>query len=150
MLGRKTLEAKLFYRVSLKERVTEDHLLRRVAAAVDFGFVRRLTARFYGHTGQPGVDPVVLFTPAPVGWLDGITGERRLAEGCRLNLAFLWFLGHALDERAPDHSAPPKARARFGVTVYQAYFAEVVRQCERAGLSGMAIELPIFALYPGS
>ena len=29
---------------------------------------------------------------------------------------------------------PSKARARFGVTVYQAFFTEVVRQCERAGL----------------
>ena len=56
MLGRKTFEPKLFYQVSLEERVPEDHLLRRVAAAADFGFVRRLTARFYSHTGRPGVD----------------------------------------------------------------------------------------------
>ena len=27
-----------------------------------------------------------------------------------------------------------KARRRFGVTVYQAFFTEIVRQCERAGL----------------
>jgi transposase len=134
VLGRKTFEPKLFYQVSLEERVPEDHPLRRVAAAVDFGFVRRLTARFYSHTGQPGVDPVVLFKLALVGWLYGITSERRLAEECRLNLAFMWFLGYDLDERPPDHSVLSKARARFGVTVYQAFFAEVVRQCERAGL----------------
>ncbi|HEX8767747.1 MAG TPA: IS1182 family transposase [Jatrophihabitans sp.] len=134
MLGRKTFEPKLFYQVSLEERVPEDHLLRRVAAAVDFGFVRRLTARFYSHTGQPRVDPVVLFRMALIGWLYGITSERRLADECRLNLAWMWFLGYDLDERAPDHSVLSKARARFGVTVYQAFFAEVVRQCERAGL----------------
>ncbi len=57
MLGRKTFEPKLFYQVSLEERVPEDHLLRRVAAVVDFAFVRRLTARFYSHTVQPGGDP---------------------------------------------------------------------------------------------
>ena len=134
MLGRKRFEPKLFYQFSLEDRVPEDHLLRRVVAVVDLAFVRRLTARFYSHTGQPGVDPVVLFKLALLGWLYGITSERRLAEECRLNLAFLWFLGYDLDERPPDHSVLSKARARFGVTTYQAFFAEVVRQCERAGL----------------
>ena len=134
MLGRKRFEPKLFYQVSLEERVPEDHLLRRVAAAVDFGFVRRLTARLYSHTGQPGVDPVVLFKMALIGWLYGVTSERRLADECRLNLAWMWFLGYDLDERPPDHSALSKARSRFGVTTYQAFLAEIVRQCERAGL----------------
>ena len=45
MLGRKRFEPKLFYQVSPEERVPEEHLLRRVAAAVDFGFLRRVTAR---------------------------------------------------------------------------------------------------------
>ena len=54
MLGRKTFAPKLFYQLSLEERVSEDYLLRRVAAAVDFGFVRRLTARFSRLTGQRG------------------------------------------------------------------------------------------------
>ena len=134
MLGRKTFEPKLFYQFSLEDRVPEDHLLRRVAAVVDLSFVRRLTARFYSHTGQPGVDPVVLFKLALLGWLYGITSERRLADECRLNLAWMWFLGYDLDERPPDHSVLSKARARFGVTTYQAFFAEIVRQCERAGL----------------
>jgi transposase len=134
MLGRKRFEPKRFYQFSLEERVPADHLLRRVAAAVDFAFVRRLTARFYSHTGQPGVDPVVLFKLALLGWLYGIPSERRLAAECRLNLAFMWFLGYDLDEPTPGHSVLSKARARFGVTVYQAFFAEVVRQCERAGL----------------
>jgi transposase len=134
MLGRKTFAPKLFYRFSLEERVPEDHLLRRVAAAVDFGFVRRLTARFYSHTGQPGIDPTVLFKLALLGWLYGITSERRLAAECRLNLAYLWFLGYDLDEAPPDHSVLSKARRRFGVTTFQAFFGEVVRQCERAGL----------------
>jgi len=134
MLGRKTFEPKLFYQFSLEDRVPGDHLLRRVAAAVDLSFVRRLTGRFYSHTGQPGVDPVVLFKLALLGWLYGITSERRLADECRLNLAWMWFLGYDLDERPPDHSVLSKARRRFGVTVYQAFFAEIVRQCERAGL----------------
>ncbi len=111
----------------------EDHLPRRVAAAIDWGFVRRLTSRFYSRTGQPGIDPVVLFKLASIGWLYGVTSERRLADECRLNLAWMWFLDYDLDERPPDHSVLSKARSQFGVTTYQAFFAEIVRQCERAG-----------------
>src|SRR5207253_763889 len=128
-----TFAPKLFYQFSLEERVSADHLLRRVAAVVGFSFVRHLTARFSSHTGQPGIDPVVLFKLALLGWLYGIASERRLAEEVRLNLALLWFVGYDLDERPPDHSVLSKARARFGVTVYQAFFTEIVRQCEQAG-----------------
>src|SRR5256886_7320587 len=134
MMGRKAFTPKVLYRFSLEERVPPDHLLRRVAQAVDFAFVRRLTARSSSHAGQRSVDPVVLFKMALLGSLYGIASERRLAEEIRLNLAYLWFLGYDLDEAPPDHSVLSRARRRFGPTVHQAFFTEVVRQCERAGL----------------
>src|SRR5690349_14468794 len=134
MLGRKVFTPKLLYQFSLEAQVPEGHLLRRVAAAVDFTFVRRLTARFYSRTGRPGLDPVVLFKLSLLGYLYGVTSERRLAEEVRLHLAYRWFLGYDLDEATPDHSVLSKARARFGLPVYQAFFTEIVRQCERAGL----------------
>src|SRR5918912_2436659 len=134
MMGEKIFQPKGHYDFSLEERVPADHLLRQVAAVVDFSFVRRLTARFYSHTGKPSIDPVVLFKMALIGYLYGITSERRLADELRLNLAFMWFIGYDLDEMPPDHSVLSKARRRFGVTVYQAFFTEIVRQCQRAGL----------------
>lgn len=134
MLGRKVFAPKQVYQVNLEERVPQDHLLRRVTEVVDFSFVRRLTVRFSSHTGQPGIDPVVRFKMALLGYLYGITSERRLAEEVRLNLAFLWFLGDDLDERTPNHSVLSQARKRFGVTVYHAFFTEIVRPCGRAGL----------------
>jgi transposase len=134
MMGRKGSVGKLFYQFSLEERVPQDHLLRRVLAAVDFSFVRRTTARFYSHTGQPSIDPVVIFRMALISYLYGITSERRLVQEIRLNLAYLWFIGYDLDESVPDHSVLSKARARFGPTVYLGFFKEIVRQCEQAGL----------------
>jgi transposase len=134
MMGRKALAGKLFYQVSLEELVSAGHLLRRVAEAVDFGVARRLTARFYSHTGQPSVDPVVLFKMALFGYLYGLPSERRLVEEIRLNLAYRWFIGYDLDEAIPDHSVLSKARRRFGPTIYEAFFTDLVRQCERAGL----------------
>lgn len=134
MIGRKARAGKLFYQVSLEDLVPTGHLLRRVEAAVDFGVVHRLTARFYSHTGQPSVDPVVLFKMALLGYLYGLPSERRLVDEIRLNLAYRWFIGYDLDEAIPDHSVLSKARRRFGPTVYEAFFTDVVRQCERAGL----------------
>jgi transposase len=134
MLGRKVFAPTLLYRFSLEAQVPEDHLLRRVIAVVDFSFVRRLTARFYSRTGRPGLDPVVLLKLSLLGHLYGITSERRLAEEVRLHLAYRWFLGYDLDEATPDHSVLSKARARFGLPVYTAFFTEIVRQCARAGL----------------
>ncbi len=134
MMGRKALAGTLFYQVSLEELVPAGHRLRRVAETVDFGVARRLTARFYSHTGQPSVDPVVLFTLALLGYLYGLPSERRLIEEPRVNLAYRWFVGYDLDEAIPDHSVLLKARRRFGPTIYEAFFTDVVRQCERAGL----------------
>src|SRR5579859_6107342 len=72
MLGRKTFTPHRIHPVSREDRVPADHLLRRIATAVDFSFVRRLTARYYSTIGQPGIDPVVLFTMALIGYLSGI------------------------------------------------------------------------------
>jgi transposase len=134
MMGRKALAGKLFYQVSVEELVPDGHLLRRVAEAVDFGVARRLTARFYSHTGQPSVDPVVLFKMALLGYLYGLPSERRLVDEIRVNLAYRWFIGYDLDEAIPDQSVLSKARRRFGPTICEAFFTDVVRQCERAGL----------------
>ncbi|MGI9953068.1 transposase, partial [Moorellaceae bacterium AZ2] len=71
---------------------------------------------------------------ALLGYLYGITSERKLAEECRLNLAFMWFLGYDLDEMPPDHSILSKARARFGREVYEQFFRHVVRLYQEAGL----------------
>ena len=134
MMGRKALAGKLFYQVSLEEVVPAGHLLRRVAEAVDWSVARRLTRRFYSHVGQPSIDPVVLFKMALLGYLYGLPSERRLVDEIRVNLAYRWFIGYDLDEAIPDHSVLSKARRRFGPTIYEAFFTEVVRQCERAGL----------------
>src|SRR5581483_5505864 len=122
MMGKKGSTGKLFYLFSLEEQVPADHLLRRVAETVDFSFVHRMTARFYSHTGQPSVDPVVLFKMALLGYLYGITSERRLVQEIALNLAYRWFIGYDLDEAIPDHSVLSKARARFGATIYLGFF----------------------------
>ncbi len=108
MMGEKTFTPKRVYELDWELRIPSEHLLRRVSEVVDFSFVRRLTARYYSHTGKPGIDPVVLVKMVLLGYLYGITSERRLAEELRLNLAFMWFVCYDLDEPTPDHSVLSK------------------------------------------
>jgi transposase len=101
---------------------------------VDFSFVRPLCRPFYSHTGQPSVDPVVLFKTLLIGYLYGITSERRLMNELKVNLAYRWFLGYDLDEATPDHSVLSKARARFGMEVFERFFQRSIDMCREAGL----------------
>lgn len=134
MMGSKAVEPKLYLSFSLDANIPPNHLVRRLAATVDFDFVRRLVRRHYSNTGQPSVDPVVLFKLWLLGYLFNITSERRLCEEAALNLAWRWFLGYELDEPIPDHSVLSKARRRFGVRVYEKFFEHIVQLCEKAGL----------------
>lgn len=134
MMGQKQFAPKLFHAFSLDKVVPEGHLLRHLEATVDLSFVRELCAPYYSHTGQPSVDPVVLFKMMLLGYLYGITSERRLAEECSLHLAFRWYLGYDLDEPTPDHSVISKARVRYGKEVFEAFFQRVLKLCVEAGL----------------
>jgi transposase len=134
LMGSKAVEPKLYLNFSLDAAVPEKHIVRRLAAAVDFGFVRSLVNKHYSHTGQPSVDPVVLFKLWLLGYLFNIRSERRLCEEASLNLAWRWFLGYELDEALPDHSVLTKARRRFGTRVYELFFKRIVELCEERGL----------------
>lgn len=133
-MRRKQTQPKVFYHFSLADRVPEDHLLRWIDREVDFSFVYQLARPYYSDTGAPSVDPVVILKMSLIGYLYGIASERKLAEDVRLNMAYLWFLGYDLDELPPDHSILSKARRRFGPTVYQQFFAQVVTICQNKGL----------------
>jgi transposase len=113
MMGCKRFEAELFHSLSLAKLVPQDHLLRRLDETLDLSFVREYCGEYYSHTGQPSVDPVVIFKMMLLGYLYGITSERRLAEEGSLHLAFRWYLGYDLDEKTPDHSVLSKARRRY-------------------------------------
>ncbi len=132
--------------LSLDGLVPKNHLLRRIANAIDFSFIYELARPYYSYTGQPSIDPVVLFKTLLVGYLYGITSERRLMEEIQDNLAYRWFLGYDLDERSPDHSVLSKARVRFGPDVFEAFFNQTVQLCQAAGL--VRGEATLHGLHP--
>jgi transposase len=127
-------EERLYYGLSLTAMIPEDHLLRRIREAVKFSFIWPLCRPYYSHTGRPSVDPVVLFKMLLIGYLYGISSERRLAQEISLNLAYRWFLGYDFDRPTPNHSVLSKARARFGPEVFETFFQRSIELCREAGL----------------
>lgn len=116
--------------------VPAGHLLRRVDAVLDLSGVRERLRPRYSRIGRPSVDPTVLLRMLLVGYLYGITSERRLADEVRDNIAYRWVVGLADGAPVPYHSTFSKARhGRFRDTgVFRALFEGVLRRCLAAGL----------------
>jgi len=134
MMGKHRFTPKLYYELSLDRLVPQDHLLRQISKAIDFSFIYPLARSYYSQTGQPSVDPIILFKTLLVGYLYGITSERRLMREIQVNMAYRWFLGYDLDETIPDHSVLSKARARFGMEVFEHFFKHSIELCQKVGL----------------
>jgi transposase len=135
MMGQQNRSDSLFYYFRLEEQIPADHLLRMIDGHVDFRFVREQLKDFYSSTGRPSIDPEVLLRLLLVGYLYGITSERRLMDEVRMHLAYRWFTRLGFDQEIPDHSTLSKNRhGRFRQSgVFRKVFEEIVRRCLEAG-----------------
>ena len=138
MKGQPPAQSCLFACVRLEEMIPSDHPLRRIEQTIDFTFIDRLTEPLYSGMGRPSVPPQVLVRMMMIGYLYGLTSERRLCQEVHLNLAYRWFCGLGLEDKVPDHSTFSKNRhGRFaGTTLFREMFYEVVRQAQERGLVG--------------
>src|SRR5579864_9248034 len=136
MMGEQARTESLFYYFRLEEQIPEDHLLRLLDRYIDFSFVRERLKTFYSSTGRPSIDPEVLLRLLLIGYLYGITSERRLLDEVRMHLAYRWFTRLDLNAAIPDHSTFSKNRhGRFRQSgVFREVFEEIVRRCVEAGL----------------
>src|ERR1700736_4000879 len=136
MMGQQTRTESLFYYFRLEDQIPEDHLLRLIDQYVDFRFVREQLKSFYSSTGRPSIDPEILLRLLLVGYLYGITSERRLLEEVRMHLAYRWFTRLDFSQEIPDHSTLSKNRpGRFRQSgVFREVFEVIVRRCLEAGL----------------
>ncbi len=86
-------------------QVPETHLLRLIEKHISFAFVREKLKASYSDTGRPSIDPELLLRILLIGYLYGITSERKLVEELRMHLAWRWFTGLGFDQeiREDDH-----------------------------------------------
>lgn len=129
------IQAKLFYTdFSLEHRVRPNHPLRRIARLIDFDFSYRQLADKYGVNGNVSVPPPLILKLMLLLTLYNVRSERELMQTLPERLDWLWFLGLDLDSPIPDHSVLSKARGRWGVEVFKAFFERIVWACVEAGL----------------
>lgn len=123
--------------VILEQMIPEDHLLRRIDRAIDFSFIHKLCEPLYcPDNGRPAVDPELLFRMIFIGYLYGVKSERRLEEEMNYNLAYKWFRGLELTEKAPDATTlSANRRRRFrDNNIAEQIFDEILRQAIEKGL----------------
>jgi transposase len=136
MMGQHTRSESLFYYFRLEDHIPENHLLRLIDRHISFDFVREKLRDSYSDTGRPSIDPEVLLRILLLGYLYGITSERKLVEELRMHLAWRWFTGLGFEQEIPHHSTFSKNRhGRFQESnLFQEMFERVVDQCISAGL----------------
>jgi transposase len=123
--------------VTIGSLVPDDHLLRKIDAAVDFEFIRERVQHLYClDNGRPALDPVMLFKLLFIGYLFGIRSERQLMREVQVNAAYRWFLHLRLQDKVPDASTLSQTRRRrfLDSDIYQQIFDEIVELACRKGL----------------
>ena len=136
MMGQQARAEALFYYFRLDDQIPENHLLRLIDKHISFEFVRQQLKDSYSETGRPSIDPELLLRILLIGYLYGITSERKLVEELRMHLAWRWFTGLGFDQEIPHHSTFSKNRhGRFQESkLFEQLFEQIVRQCMEVGL----------------
>ena len=131
-------QGQFFYEFHLDDVVPPDHLVRKIDALLDLGWVHRELAPYYSHTGRPSIDPVLMIRMLIVGYVFAIRSERKICAEVQVNLAYRWFCGLSIEEPIPNHSVFSRARhERFRESdVLRRVFERVVARCIAAGLVG--------------
>jgi Transposase domain (DUF772) len=93
------VRSRCFYYFRIEDQVPENHLLGLIDGHVSFELVGEKLRDFNRETGRPSIDPEVLLRILLLGYLYGITSERRLVEELRMHLAWGWFTGLGFDQR---------------------------------------------------
>lgn len=142
MLKKTELQQQELELVSIEALVPEKHLLRKIDAVVDFGFIHGRVKHLYCEdNGRPALEPVVLFKLLLLGYLYGVRSERQLMREVEVNVAYRWFLGLRLRDKVPDASTlSQNRRRRFSEsTIYQEIFDEIVELAVNKGLASGTI-----------
>ncbi len=136
MMGQHSRSESLFYYFRIEDQVPENHLLRLLDRHISFDFVREKLKDSYSDTGRPSIDPELLLRILLIGYLYGVTSERKLVEELQMHLAWRWFTGLSFDQEIPHHSTFSKNRhGRFQESnLFQQLFEEIVDRCVEAGL----------------
>jgi transposase len=102
---------------------------------VDFSFVRELVKDKYNpDIGRPAEDPEFMLRLCLLQYIYS-DSDRDVVGNARLNLAYKYFLGLAVDAEVPDYTTISHFRSvRLGEEKFRLVFEQIVTQCINKGL----------------
>ena len=142
MLQRGKLDRGVLEIVDTESLVPQNHLLRKIDAAVNWERLYEMVEPLYSEdNGRPSIDPVVLVKIVLIQHLYGLPSLRRTADEVYLNTSYRWFIGYTLQEETPHFSTVSyNFRHRFTEETVSQIFAWILEETANAGyLSPQAV-----------
>lgn len=122
--------------IAIDQLVPEDHLVRKIEAAIDFSFIYPLVENLYSKLGRPSVDPVVLIKMTFIQYVFGIRSMRQTIKEIETNVAYRWFLGFGFYTEVPHFSTFGKNyERRFKDSdLFEQIFYQILKEITDKGL----------------
>jgi len=120
-----------FFGSYLYDRIVPiDHLLRKINQVVDFSFAKQIFKDRYNPViGRPAEEPEFMLRLCLLQYIYG-DSDRQVVENARLNLAYKYFLGLAVDAELPDYTTISYFRVqRLGEEKFRSVLEQIVKQC---------------------
>lgn len=122
--------------LTIDQLVPENHLVRKLDAAIDFSFIYPLVEDLYSSSGRPSIDPVVLIKMMFIQYTFGIRSIRQTIKEIETNTAYRWFLGFGFYTEVPHFSTFGKNYVRrFADTdLFEQIFYRILMEIVDKGL----------------
>jgi IS5 family transposase len=127
--------------------VPQDHFLRKLKEIIPWErFTKRLIGLYKGGGmyGRPPFEPALLLKMEMVAYLYNLS-ERQVEAYVNDNLSAKYFVGLAVDQKAPDHSTLTKFRKRLiergKLEAFEELLAEIIRIALESGVQFGSIQI---------
>ena len=137
VLSEKEDKSKQIEIVSVEQLVPENHLLRKIEAAIDWNFIYELVEdKYCADNGRPSINPVTLIKIPFIQYLYGIRSMRQTIREIEVNVAYRWFLGLGFTDKVPHFTTFGKNYTRrFKDTdIFEQIFTRILEECIKHNL----------------
>jgi transposase len=130
MIQKNTVSFTMFDDMFFTSLVPKDHLLVKIQSLIDFSFVYDIVRDSYSaEKGRGSIDPVLMVKVLLLEYLYDLS-DVQVVKRIQTDVAFRWFLGLTLDDKAPDDTTVSHFRVkRLKDTHFEQIFTEIVRKC---------------------
>ncbi|MEO1769215.1 transposase [Enterococcus sp. 665A] len=117
-----------FTMLTKDELVPQNHLVRKIDAAIDFSLIYPIVELTYSTLGCPRNDLIILIKSVFIQYLFGIRSMRQAIKEVETNMAYRWFLGLGSMDHIPYFSTFGKNYVRrfAQTTIFEESFSYIL------------------------